>query len=56
MWRKYAPDIKLVIGNSGEAVNLLAQLFREKFPREYIDAMGEESVGMTHPPERNVAY
>ena len=56
MWRKYAPDVKLVIGNSGYSVGLLAQLFREKYPREFIDAMGEESVGMTMPPERSLAY
>lgn len=56
MWRKYAPDVKLVIGNSGESISLLARLFREKYPREYIDSMGEESVGMTMPPERSVAY
>ena len=56
MWRKVKPGIRLVIGNSGEAIGLLAQLFRQKYPRELIDAMGEESVGMTMPPERAVAY
>ena len=55
-WRKNAPHIKLVIGNSGLSLGLIAQLFREKFPADLIDYMGEESVGMTQPPERSVAY
>ena len=55
LWRENAPHIKLVIGNSGESVGLIAQLFRQKFPRELIDAMGEESVGMTMPPEASTA-
>ena len=55
-WRRNAPDVKLLIGNSGESVNILAQLFRQKFPADLIDRMGEESVGMTQPPERTVAY
>ncbi|MBO5959512.1 MAG: hypothetical protein J6Q65_05270, partial [Lentisphaeria bacterium] len=56
MWRKVKPGIRLVIGNSGYAIGLLAQLFRQNYPRDMIDAMGEESVGMTMPPERAVAY
>ena len=55
-WRRNAPHIKLVIGNSGYSIGLLAQLFRAKYPANMIDAMGEESVGMTSPPERSVAY
>ncbi len=55
-YRKYAPQIKLVVGNSGTATpGLLAQLFRAKVPREYIDYIGEETVGMTMPPELSVA-
>jgi hypothetical protein len=55
-YRKHAPHIKLVVGNSGMATpGLLAQLFRAGVPREYIDYIGEESVGMTMPPEISVA-
>jgi hypothetical protein len=55
-YRKYAPQIKLVVGNSGTATpGLLAALFRGRFPREYLDFIGEESVGMTMPPELSVA-
>ena len=54
-YRKLAPQIRLVVGNSGESLGLLASLFRAKVPREYIDFMGEESTGMTMPPEISVA-
>jgi hypothetical protein len=55
-YRKYAPRIRLVVGNSGTATpGLLASLFRAGFPREYLDFIGEESVGMTMPPELSVA-
>lgn len=55
IWRRNAPDVKLVLGNSGSSLGLIAQLFREKYPADMIDAMGEESVGMTQPPELSVA-
>lgn len=55
LWRENAPHIKLVIGNSGDSLGLIAQLFRQKYPRDMIDAMGEESVGMTTPPEISTA-
>ena len=54
-WRQNAPGVRLVVGNSGDGLGLLARLFRSKYPREYIDAIGEESVGLTMPPERSVA-
>lgn len=54
-YRKWAPQIRLVIGNSGSVTpGLLASLFRGGFPREYLDFMGEETVGMTIPPELSV--
>ena len=54
-YRQHAPHLKLVVGNSG-MVNpgLLASLFRAKVPREHLDFIGEESVGMTMPPEISV--
>lgn len=54
-WREHAPDVRLVVGNSGASLGLLAQLFRENYPADMIDAMGEESVGMSMPPEISVA-
>ncbi len=54
-FRQHAPQLKLVVGNSGMAnPGLLASLFRAKVPRESIDFIGEESVGMTMPPEISV--
>lgn len=55
MWRKYAPDVQLVVGNTGSSLGGLARLFRQKIPRELIDKMGEESCGMTVPPEYSTA-
>jgi hypothetical protein len=54
-WREADPSVRLVVGNSGDTDGLLAQLMRGGFPREYMDAMGEESVGMTMPPEMSTA-
>ncbi len=54
-WRRNAPGVRLVVGNSGSSLGLIAQLFREKYPADMIDAMGEESVGMSIPPEISVA-
>ena len=54
-YRQLAPHIKLVVGNSGMGnPGLLASLFRAKVPRAHIDFIGEESVGMTMPPEISV--
>ena len=54
-WREADPTVRLIVGNSGDTDGLLAQLMRGGFPREYMDAMGEESVGMTMPPEQTTA-
>ena len=55
-WREADPSVRLVVGNSGSSEGLIAQLLRGGFPREYLDALGEESVGMTHPPEISTAF
>ena len=55
VYREEFPDVKLVIGNTGTSVGGLAHLFRNKYPAEYIDFMGEESVCQTIPPEKNEA-
>lgn len=55
-YRKYAPQVRLVVGNSGMSTpGLLASLFRAKVARENIDFIGDETVGMTMPPELSVA-
>ena len=54
-WREADPSVRLVVGNSADTDGLLAQLMRGGFPREYMDAMGEESVGMTMPSEMSTA-
>ena len=54
-WREADPSVRLIVGNSGSSEGLIAQLLRGGFPREYIDSLGEESVGMTHPPEISTA-
>ena len=55
-WRAADPSVRIVIGNTGESVVPIAKMFREKLPHNLIDAMGEESVGMTMPPELSTAY
>ena len=55
VWREADPSVRLLVGNSGSSEGLLAQLMRGGFPREYMDAMGDESVGMTKPPEMSTA-
>ena len=55
-YRENAPNVKLVVGNSGISTpGLLASLFRAGAPREYFDYLGDETVGMTIPPELSVA-
>ena len=56
LWREVDPSVRLIYGNSGSSLGLVAQLFRAGFPADLIDALGDESVGMTQPPERSVAY
>lgn len=51
VYREKFPHIKLQVGNGGNSLNLLAAMMRLKFPREYIDALGEESLGQTKMPE-----
>ncbi len=55
LWREADPSVRLIIGNSGSSEGLIAQLLRGGFPREYLDSLGEESVGMTQPPELTTA-
>ncbi len=54
-YRERFPDVKLVVGNCGDSTKVIAALFRNKFPKEYIDYMGEEGEGDTIPPENSTA-
>ena len=55
IYRKNFPDVKLVIGNTGNAVGGVAHLFRNEYPTGLIDFMGEESACQTIAPEKNEA-
>ena len=45
LYRKYYPQLKLEVGNCGDSSGVMASLFRNKFPAEYIDYIGEELGG-----------
>ena len=51
VFRERYPSIRLQVGNSGDSLNLLAAVMRLKYPRGWIDAMGEESLGQAKMPE-----
>ena len=55
-WRAANPDIKLIHGNSSSSIGLIARLMRGGYPKELADAWGEESVGMSEPPEMSTAF
>lgn len=52
VYKEKFPQIRVVIGNSGDSIGVMALLFRNKFPKEYIGAMGEENLGQTIMPEK----
>ena len=45
LYRKYYPQLKLEVGNCGDSAGVMASLYRNKFPAEYIDFIGEELGG-----------
>ncbi len=49
LYREKAPDIKLVVGNSG--LSLAQELMRQGYPKEYVDAFGDEDAGQKIMPE-----
>lgn len=55
VYREHFPDVRLVLGNCGDSLGTMAMFFRHKFPKALMDAMGEESVGQTMPPEKSTA-
>ncbi|MEN6545171.1 MAG: hypothetical protein ABFE07_03940, partial [Armatimonadia bacterium] len=46
------PELKIYIGNSGASSELIAEGMRRKFPAEYADYIGIETVGRTGHPEK----
>jgi len=50
--REQFPALKIYIGNSGAASELIAEGLRRKFPEEYADFIGIETVGRTGLPEK----
>ena len=53
IWRKVAPHVRLKVGNNGHSLDIMGDLFRGGYPKELIDWIGEESVGMQVTPERS---
>ncbi len=47
--REKYPDVKLVVGNGG--FQFAQGLMQNGYPREYVDAWGDEELGQTQPPE-----
>lgn len=46
------PQLKIIAGNSGGSVGMLAVLLRRGFPRELIDYIGSEATGQSIAPEK----
>jgi hypothetical protein len=53
MVREKFPQLKLQYGNSGNSMEIIGELFRRKFPRQYIDTIASEDLGQTIAPERD---
>lgn len=54
MVREKFPKLKMQFGNDGSSLGLIGELFRQKFPREYIDTISIEDLGQTFAPERSL--
>ena len=55
LWKEVDPTVKLLVGNSVCPLGLLARLFRQGYPKDRIWGVGDESVGMSEPPEMSTA-
>jgi hypothetical protein len=53
MVREKFPKLKMQWGNDGNSMALLGQVFRQKYPRQYIDTIASEDLGQTIAPERD---
>ena len=54
-WHEVDPSVKMIVGNSGESYGLIAELMRGGLDKSLVDSWGEESVGLTMPPEMTTA-
>ena len=46
------PQLKIIAGNSGGSLGMIAVMLRRGFPRELIDYLGNEATGQTFAPEK----
>lgn len=46
------PQLKIIAGNSGGSIGMIAVLLRRGFPRELIDYFGSETTGQSFAPEK----
>ncbi len=46
------PQLKIMAGNSGGSLGMIAVLLRRGFPRELVDYLGNEATGQTIAPEK----
>lgn len=53
MVRAKFPQLKMQYGNSGTSLEIIGELFRQKFPHQYIDTIASEDLGQTIAPERD---
>ncbi|MFN0077009.1 MAG: hypothetical protein ACKVY0_11095 [Prosthecobacter sp.] len=51
-FRAKFPQLKIIAGNSGGSIGMIAVMLRRGFPRELIDYLGSEATGQTIAPEK----
>jgi hypothetical protein len=51
-FRAKFPQLKIIAGNSGGSIGMIAVMLRRGFPRELIDYLGSETTGQTIAPEK----
>lgn len=51
MVREKFPGLKMQYGNDGNSLGIVGELFRQKFPRKWIDTIAIEDLGQTILPE-----
>ncbi len=54
MVREKFPQLKLQYGNDGNSLLIVGEIFRQKFPRKFIDTIAIEDLGQTMTPESPV--
>ncbi len=51
-FRAKFPQLKIIAGNSGGSIGMIAVMLRRGFPRELIDYLGSETTGQSFAPEK----